>query len=76
MKAGRFRLTIDLGNDAVRDCHDLGRLLVALGERMLRGDAGIAVDSRWTIRDDNGNTVGSAGFVPEGRCGSLPAGQR
>ncbi len=63
MKAARFRLVIELGNDAMLDCHDLGRALAALGERMQRGNAEIAVDSRWAIRDDNGNTVGSAGFV-------------
>ena len=53
--SGTFTLTIDLGNSAMLDKHDLAKALAGVERHIRSGNftAGSA-----TIRDDNGNRVG------------------
>ena len=49
----RFRLEIELENDAFRDSGELPRILRAVAKRIEDGEI------RGTVRDVNGNTCGS-----------------
>lgn len=49
-----FRLEISLGNDAMQAGPDVARALRAVADR-IEND----LEARGTIRDENGNTVGS-----------------
>jgi hypothetical protein len=61
MKANVFKLTIELGNDAMETNTDVARALTQVVKKIRESrlnDAG-------SIRDDNGNTVGEWSFEEE-----------
>ncbi len=52
----RFELSITLGNDAMQGGPDVARALRQVADRIEDG-----LEARGSIRDDNGNTVGTYG---------------
>lgn len=52
----RFTLTIELGNAAMQSGPDVAAALRAVADRIEHD-----LEARGTIRDENGNTVGSYG---------------
>ena len=60
-----FRLTISLGNAAMESMGDVSRALAELAERLTeKWDADEYAPAAGTIRDTNGNTVGTWTFTP------------
>lgn len=63
----KFQLHIDLGNAAMQDNHDVAKALRSVAERLSKfistGWSPYALDG--TIKDDNGNTVGSWEVKPD-----------
>ncbi len=53
----RFKLEIDLGNDAMQSVHDVAQALARLAAKMRESGA-----RNGTIRDENGNIVGAFSF--------------
>jgi hypothetical protein len=66
----KFQLTINLGNAAMQDNHDVAKALRAVADRLSKftstGWSPYALDGK--IKDDNGNTVGSWEVKPEVEC--------
>jgi hypothetical protein len=54
-----FRVHIELGNDAMQTPTDVANALRAIATKL--EDATIR-DQGWSIRDENGHTIGSYGF--------------
>jgi hypothetical protein len=59
-EAAMFTLKIETGNDAMRTDADVARALRAVAAAL----EAQSQQARGTIRDDNGNTVGSWTFKP------------
>jgi len=62
-----FRVQIKTTNDAFEDDFyngnaEVARILREIADSVERGDAGSFGDASLTLRDINGNTVGTAGF--------------
>lgn len=55
----RFVLEIELGNDAMTDPPHVGDALVSLGNRLRDISGAFGPEEEGTLRDINGNTVGS-----------------
>jgi hypothetical protein len=65
MLQGKFKLEIELGNDAMSEPDHIAAALAAVTDRILwQGIGGAATG----IRDDNGDNVGSYAYVPADRA--------
>lgn len=65
----KFKLEIELGNDAMQDQHDVAKALRGVADRLNR-----FISTNWSpysasgkIHDENGNSVGSWEVVQEKR---------